>query len=68
MEIIKRGVDPKMKPLEGTCCNCKTVISFLPIEAEWVFGQREGGYHKISCPVCHEYIMRGTASGNMHDR
>lgn len=68
MEIIKRGVDPKTKPLSGTCRNCMTEITFLPVEAEYVSDQRDGDFYKIKCPVCADTIIRGTASGNMQDR
>lgn len=56
MEIIRRGEDPKKKPLREKCDNCHTIIRFTKDEATFRYDQRDGNYYEIKCPVCNSMI------------
>ncbi len=56
MKILKRGLPPEERSIKASCNNCKTVVSFKPLEAQYVPDQRDGDYLRIGCPVCNRFI------------
>lgn len=54
MKVIKKGHNPKLIPLRGTCPRCGAVIEALPTELEYTSDQREGDYYSCKCPDCKE--------------
>lgn len=58
MKIIYQGVDPKTKPMFGTCRNCKTQVEFTQDEAEYSTDYRQDANYYVICPVCKDYIWR----------
>lgn len=51
-KIIKRGQDPRTKPVRHTCGKCKSVIEFTRSDIHG--DQRDGNY--VKCPVCNSFI------------
>lgn len=50
--IIRQGIIPENQPIQATCGHCRTVFSFLPIEAKYNADQRDGDFYSIPCPLC----------------
>lgn len=65
MRIINKGVDPKTKPIMASCNRCKTVVEFMPNEAQYHSDPREDDFYTVVCPVCDSTIsaqVRGVAN------
>lgn len=55
MKIIKRGKNPKQKPLKGTCNDCGTIVECLHKETKTLIDKdTEQGMatQYVKCPIC----------------
>jgi endogenous inhibitor of DNA gyrase (YacG/DUF329 family) len=53
IEIIKKGIKPQDRKVEGTCNRCRAVMRWEASDGEHYYDQRENGeWNTIKCPEC----------------
>ena len=52
MKIIKPGKKPEDDLMGGKCMRCGCVVECKASEAKYVFDQRDGDFHHVTCPTC----------------
>lgn len=61
IEVIKQGVPPEERRVQGTCTNCKSELRWKASDGVHGADQRDGDYNMVLCPVCKSKVFGGYA-------
>lgn len=56
IEVIKKGIKPEDRMVQGTCSNCKSEMRWKASDGKQQSDQREGDWNEIQCPVCQHKV------------
>lgn len=59
IEIIKRGIKPEDRKVEGKCNNCKSELRWVAKDGKHHDDQRDGEWNAVECPVCGHPVNGG---------
>lgn len=57
IEVIKKGIKPEDRKVEGTCGNCKSEMRWVAKDGTHQSDQRDGDWNTVKCPVCGHTVI-----------